>query len=315
MDKYRFVLSDFFLFNWQKDYALDQIVNKYSMMLLAGECGLPVPLTFSSEASTPDHIKKNMKLPSIVKPLYSGGRSNDGRSQPVSRKKGKVVASRAEFYQVVSEKMFQNGYIVQEIIRGPETNLYAVGIYADINAHVIASSCGRKIRQLPKDYGIATAIDSASNETVISLAKRFVKQLHYHGPAEIEFKLSSDDGSYRFIEINPRHSGINQIFAEQGCDLAHINYLDLTGGHQLQCALKKRKVRLVSLVQDFQTIVQYRIPGVGSAPKIFLDWLKDVLKSNGDTVFSAKDPLPFLVLIAKIIMGAIASRRQRRQIA
>jgi predicted ATP-grasp superfamily ATP-dependent carboligase len=315
MDKHQSVLSKKFLFPWQKNRSLDQIVSKYTMMALAEECGLAVPLTFSSDKFSLNYISGKMKLPSIVKPLYSGGRGNGGRSRPVSSKKGIVVKSRTELGKIVSQRLFQDGYIVQEIIKGPETNLFAVGIYSDKNAEILACGCGRKIRQLPKDYGIATAIESADNEAVINLSKKFIKYLNYHGPAEIEFKISVDDGAFKFIEINPRHSGINQIFAEQGCDLAYINYLDLTGNQKLIVDGIKRNVRLISVVHDFLTIIQHHFSGPRKGSKILLEWFLGLLRFNGDTVFSFRDPLPFLALIIKVAKKAIKKRRDRRQIS
>ncbi len=280
IEKNRSILEKYFLFHWQKNIRLTDIMDKNKMVQFAVDAGLDVPLTFFSIKIPIEEIKNKIKYPSVIKPTFT------------KDKKLIVINSEEEFKRAVKDPLFTDGFIVQEMICGAETNILVSGNYTNNNGDIIVNSCGKKERQIPRDFGTATTVVSIEDKTLQKLTEKFTRHIQYSGPSDIEFKKSEINGKYMFIEINPRISGINQFYTSTGCHLAYICYLDLKkelNGAESDYGDIKKCVRYISIIFDFITVLR-------SYNNISLiKWIKDVFKKDSFAVFSMKDLFPFVI--------------------
>lgn len=286
MDEHRIDLSPYYLFNWQPTRRIDDVINKHVMLRLAGEIGLDTPRTWQSDECGLERILAEITFPALIKPSYTAG-----------TKKGTIANSRQELQAATRQDLFREGFIVQEFIRGPEKNIVVVETYSNRQGDVVALSCGRKVRQLPRDVGIATYIEPCHEGEAIAQAVRFVKYLGYFGIADIEFKKSLSDGRYKFIEINPRAAGFNEFAVAQGVDLPYLCYCDLLGRLDAQVVMSNtawRDAVWISFLDDMHTFFRFYFAG---DPRAVFNWIRDLRHATTDAIFSCQDILPFVIAL------------------
>ena len=277
MEKYQLQLSPYFLFQWQKHFKLIDLMQKYKMMQIANDAGLKTPKTYCSLNHSAEYMVNHIEFPSIIKPLYT------------KRQKTILVESRSDFRMAIKSPISENGFIVQEIIQGPESNLYLCGTYSDKSGHIFAYACGKKKRQLPKDYGIATLLITDNNEILRKLSEKLIKHIGYAGPSDIEFKKSSLNGEYIFIEINPRLGGVNQFYTSSGLNLPYWSFLDLKNRLNPEKIHIKQNtsVKFTSVYHDFLAVLKYY-----KEIRLY-HWIKELTQHNSFALLSMKDPFPF----------------------
>ncbi len=282
MDENKNTLNRNYLFNWQSQLKQRNIIDKKKMIRLAQDAGLDTPLTFCNDEMSVSQIQKQMIYPAIVKPPYTMG-----------KKKGILVRSGYELEKVLTHELFEQGFIIQEYIVGPEDNIHIVGSYSGRDAKVVVASCGVKIRQLPKDMGVATHIHAQENEEILFHAARLLEHINYFGISGIEFKRSLTDGRYKFIEINPRVSGYNEFCLAQGMNLPHLCYLDLLGrlNRDTLPQYLRKNVSWVSILDDLHTFFRFYFL---RSPQTISGFVKDLISADTYAVDPREDLLPFI---------------------
>ena len=192
------------------------------------------------------------------------------------------------------KQIFDEGYIIQEIIEGPETNIFVIGTYSDINGKIIAYGMGQTLRQNPSNFGTKTYLRSFDDKEILKITQQFLKSTQYYGIADIEFKYSTKDNSFKFIEINPRVGSINNFFCSQSIELPMICYDELTD-HNIVC-LKNNFKSIIWMDIHSDIKLLYMKNWLGR-----LSWLKELAQTNSFASFNVRDIKPFLyVFIQKI---------------
>jgi len=74
------------------------------------------------------------------------------------------------------------------------------------------------LRQFPQGYGNGSIQETEDIPEVTELSRRLLSGLQYRGFAGVEFKFDRRDGSFQFIEINPRSSAMNELAVVAGVD-------------------------------------------------------------------------------------------------
>ena len=296
MDQHRQELKDKYRFHWQEGLSLSEITPKAAMIQLARQAGIPVPgSVVGGDIQAVE--RAGLRFPVFVKPQYNRG------------PKGLLAGDMSELALASYNEMFADGYLVQEIVPGPDENIYAVGCYSDRQGRVLAATAGRKRRQMPRGFGTAAFAEGVDCQPVIELSKRLIRQIGYYGPADVEFKKSARDGEFMFIEINYRVCGFNELYSKQGLDLAYISYLDLCGkDFQKYLPAHQGPARWMSVLDDLHTVLaQFK----GAEGYSLNKWLKDLKRTNCFAVLSRHDPLPFLVYVLKYVWRALRSNLGR----
>lgn len=215
-------------YNFQSSYKQETVnlmIDKKHLYESCQENNIPYPITWSLK-NNQSLSKKSFEghFPLIAKPrLYK-------QKKILRGKKVFIIESINEL-----EKFFANyssmltQWILQEIIPGPESNIYLFAGYFNKNGDLSSKFTGRKLRQLPVNFGVASLVVSEQNDEVADLSSRYLKSLNFHGICETEFKLDERDGKFKMIEPNPRPPLWMGITSVAGIKLAYTAYADLSG--------------------------------------------------------------------------------------
>jgi predicted ATP-grasp superfamily ATP-dependent carboligase len=180
-------------------FALIEVLNdKAREVGLIASLGFSVPKTLAPVPPSADEIEARLGLPVIIKPRSF---------QHLSLIAGKnvVIRDRAALGAFCREHAGRfHGLIAQEVIPGPDdTNWVCSGTF-DHAHEMLDCTVKRKLRMAPAHFGVATHAVSASNPVVLDLARRLGKALRYSGSFGIEWHWDPRDGTYKYIELNPR---------------------------------------------------------------------------------------------------------------
>ncbi|MFA5410654.1 MAG: ATP-grasp domain-containing protein [Candidatus Omnitrophota bacterium] len=288
LDKYKHELDKDFFLTIPSRILLSELMNKKRMMELAVEAGIDTPRTFSSSRFSEEEIKKKVLYPCFIKPLYT---------QTNLRTKGEIAKNERELEYSLAKERFKGGYIVQEIIGGPETDIWIYAGYISKNLKV-GVTC-YKYRQIPRGFGVGIVAFSMKNQDVQEAGNRFLDYLNYTGLFCLEFKKDSRDGKYKLLEINPRICGQNQLFTFLGFNLPYIAYLDALSLKAEYPAAQKDGVLWVSVIEDFITCCRYYCH---YNKLIFIDWIRKSCQADVYADFSMRDIKPFIFKLLKHVL-------------
>ena len=181
------------------------------------------------------------------------------------------------------------GLMVQELIPGPEKDIWIGGVYRSETGQHDGCFVGQKTRQYPPNFGSASYARSIYKSEIEDLSWKFLEAVDYRGICGTEFKLDRRDGQYKIIEVNPRPTLWFHLVSAAGMNLFEFAFHDLAG-------------------KPLPTSIAAQVPGVNWCfhDKDFLTWghhLKRMNLSplvttfspwNHGAVVSLSDPKPFL---------------------
>lgn len=282
--KNRGFLSKFFVFNLPDMSMLNRIADKYSQYQMALDAGVEAPGTWL--------VEKLSDLEELAPqfqrwPLFIKGREvNAWRAYFGGKTKGFSVRSYDELREKLTPALLHGvPVIIQEVIKGPDTNHYKYCAYVSKDGDTLAEFCLRKIRQNPIRFGIGAVVESVRDDRLLEQGRRFFSGIGYRGVGSAEFKYDQDDGRLKLIELNPRYWQQNGLTERCGINFAYINYQDLLGeapvprGPDYQPGIK-----WVNIYMDIDSFLSYRKAGELTfgqwrqslrGPKMFSDYAKD----------------------------------------
>lgn len=118
--------------------------------------------------------------------------------------------------------------ILQEIIPGPDDNLYKMQGYVNSQGKLVGRFFYRKLRQHPPQFGIArVGISTARHAEVERLTEELLTRSNYRGYFSNEFKLDPRDGQFKLIENNCRMPRSGMLAIACGINFPWLIYEDL----------------------------------------------------------------------------------------
>jgi predicted ATP-grasp superfamily ATP-dependent carboligase len=118
--------------------------------------------------------------------------------------------------------------ILQEIIPGPDANIYKMHGYVNSQGRLVGKFFVRKLRQHPPQFGIArVAISTDRYPDVERLTEALLKPTNYRGYFNSEFKLDPRDGQLKLIENNCRMPRSGMLAVTCGVNYPWLIYQDL----------------------------------------------------------------------------------------
>lgn len=299
IDRHKNALLEYYFFPQSKHRSMEELINKKHMIGLAREAGLDIPLTIASNGDSLKQIASQIRYPAIIKPLFT---------QTFINTKGEIANSKEDLYVVVNKERFLDGYLIQEVVEGPEDEIWICGGYCNGNFEPLALFSGRKHRQLPMNFGAASVAISEQNEEVEKMAITFLKHIKYHGCFCFEVKRDKDQ-KYKFIEVNYRLGSYNQLLISSGIDLPFVAYCDAVGLPYAKDKKQQGSTLWISIIDDFITCLKYytRVNKF-----ILLDWIKKVLRADSYAIFKLSDIGPFLFRITFYIKKVFVKDFRRR---
>lgn len=142
-----------------------------------------------------------------------------------------LVAKTQEEFVELAESVPEDtgGWLVQEIIPGPESAITLFGGYIDSSGRPRQVFSARKLRQYPPGFGSASLVASQPCAETEARSLAFLDQMGFKGVCGVEFKRDPRDGLLKIIEINARPTLWFQIAHDAGKQIVSAMLADLMG--------------------------------------------------------------------------------------
>lgn len=155
------------------------------------------------------------------------------------------------------------GWLVQEIIPGPESSITLFGGYIDTAGVPRQVFTGRKLRQYPPGFGSASLVTSLPCDETRELTLDFLRATGFRGICGAEYKRDPRDGRLKIIEINPRPTLWFQATHDAGGRIVEAAVRDLRSREVLAESAQRPDVGWRYGLKDFASTLFYRRHGAG----------------------------------------------------
>jgi len=272
---------------------IKNILSKDKFIDLATINKLPTPKSFRirGDESIKEIIRK-LNFPFIIKPSWR----NNEWLRNFKEKKVFIVENHHDLklaLSVMSKHPIE--YLIQEIVKGSESNIYCSFAILDDNSEPIQMGFCRKLTQYPPDYGNNSIAMPIQDKNLENLSREIFHKLKLKGYTSIEFKFDGTDGKYKIIEITPNR--FNRQFAVtslQGLNLPHSLYQFELGLPIQKYQLINSKNLWISEVNEIRRILNYE----KNKAKKFLKLFFSLPKFRMFEIFDLSDPMPFFNALA-----------------
>jgi predicted ATP-grasp superfamily ATP-dependent carboligase len=289
--RFHYELKSRFLF--QESYTLDMIdsiVNKGRFYSLCHQHGLDVPRLWQTHSKDEMRVfSDKVDFPCILKPELI-----HEMKHVLKGKKVLFARNRKELDKHINNIPEKSGaWLMQEVIPGPESNIYLFGGYFDKKGAPIQTFTGRKLRQYPPGFGSASLAISEENTQIHDLSIQFLKAIRFKGICGTEFKLDPRDGKMKIMEINPRPTLWFNLARSAGKRIVETAYFDLTGQNIPEDVPQTDGVIWRYVLKDMYSKSFYKRKGsefILPSPVIDKNY-----SMRSWAVFDRKDPIPFFM--------------------
>jgi predicted ATP-grasp superfamily ATP-dependent carboligase len=189
--------------------------DKFELAGLAGGRGIPTPQTWSiTSAEEAAALAGKLQYPCVVK--YRMGAGGAGLRFPGNRAELLACFNEARSRH---DTVFDNTrLLVQEYIPGETHDVCALACHGEPRALVSQ----RRLGMYPPEGGSGIDVETTDSPELKSLAATLLGELGWHGPAQVEFRVDSRDGSPRLIEVNTRFWGTLDLAIRAGVNFPYL---------------------------------------------------------------------------------------------
>ena len=240
--------------------TLKILIHKPCTYALAARCGVPHPKTFSPKTLAELHqLRDELAYPCLVKPVighlfFSRFRSKNFRVNGFDELLRRHAQCTAEGHEVM----------IQEIIPGPDSEIYQCLVYVDLCGAVTVRFITCKLRQNPPHFGVArVAVSHRPLPELEAMTGSMLREIAFRGIAHAEFKRDLRDGVFKLIEINGRLPRSNWLSAYCGVNFPWIAYEDLARNTRANVSDYEEGVHWIELLEDLaNSVARHRSEGL-----------------------------------------------------
>jgi predicted ATP-grasp superfamily ATP-dependent carboligase len=281
----------------EEQSKIDVIVDKSKLYPLAESLGIGTPL--GAKLSGPDDLERfrdRMTFPALVKP------SESHRFYYFFGIKLFIVRS----FEELAEKCraaHREGFemIYQEIIPGPDANLFSHITYRSDDGEYLFEGTKQKLRQSPPRYGVTRVGRTHCMPELSKLSRKLFEALDYRGLCGFEYKKNETTGEWKLLDGNPRFILPNHIFGAAGANLPYLIYLDRVKKARPAKLVCRDGVYWIDLQQD----VRYTLFPRNGEKIGFQDFIRPYLKEHVLADLDPTDPVPALWELSNRLKGAL----------
>lgn len=298
LSKNKEALSNYYRIATPDWETLNLFIEKEKTYALAEECGIPFPR--SIPLSGLDDLGKisEARYPSILKPVRSFEFVSLFHVKNFKVNNEKELKEKFKLCVDAGQSM-----IFQEIIPGPDENIYKLHGYINSRAQMVGKFFYTKLRQNPPQFGVMrVGISTERNPGVEELTEKLLNHVNYRGYFNSEFKRDPRDGILKLIEVNCRMPRGGMLPTAAGVNYPWIIYSDLIKNQQLDNTDYKKGFYWIELYADLSSSLKRR----GKENINLRDYIKPYLAKHkvfGDLDFH--DMRPFLKLTGAKIGNAL----------
>lgn len=228
ISRYRDVLSDHYHFVVPDSDLVENLVDKNRFRDLAEHHDLPVPPTVIVTGGTTDSDLESLRYPLIAKPALRDQWENAWFKIADGAKAQRIDNDEQLQSLLQHPLMAETVLVLQELITGPEREIWSYHCFIDDQRTIRGEFTGRKIRTRPITYGQSTAVEVVSSPPVAEIGRRILKAVDFTGVAKVDFKRGPD-GKFYLLEVNPRFSLWHHPGAAAGVNIPELVYRQLLG--------------------------------------------------------------------------------------
>lgn len=206
------------------DYeTLLRVSSKETFYEICEKAGINYPKTIVINKNNYQDIKIPFKYPIIAK---ASNKAEYQRVEFEGKQKVFTFNNKEEYINSLRE-CFKSGYndtfVIQEFVKGPDSNMRVLTCFANKESQVIFSSAGQVLLEEkgPNVTGNYCAIYNIEDKKIVEAAKKFIKETNYVGYANFDIKYDEETKKYYFFEVNVRLGRSNFYMGA-----ANTNYLE-----------------------------------------------------------------------------------------
>jgi D-aspartate ligase len=296
-------LEPYFIIPFSRWDVMEAVADKEEQLEAASRAGIDTPRTaFVRSPADLEAAADEIGFPSIFKPADAlAFKERFGRQV--------LEIPSADALREAYERVRDCGtLLLQEIVPGGDEELYTLGSYLDAESRPLAVFTGRKLRQHPRRFGSCNVAESVWLAHVADAGLRLLRELHYHGVSQVEFKRDPRDGRFRLIEINARHWLWHSLATVCGVNISYAAYRDVTGAPFFARAQDEGPRWVLTLRDTYDSALD-----IWRGELTAGEWLSSLRGRRVDGLLSFRDPIPGVLNAGR--MGQLAVRRalERRQ--
>jgi D-aspartate ligase len=296
-------LASWFIVPFSGWEVMRHVYDKRAQMEAAWRAGVDTPKTvFVSSGAELEAAAGEVPFPAVLKPVESLAFKRRFHRHILD------VEDPAELRRIYDKVDDLGVLMLQERIPGGEEELYTVGSYLDASSEPLAVFTGHKLRQYPHAGGSCLVGVSKWDGELAGSALRLLRELHYHGVSQVEFKRDPRDGRFCLMEVNARHWKWHSLAAACGVNLSLVAYQDATGRPSV-APRQRDGVKWIVVNKD----VPLALLEIARRQRDPRDYLRSLAGVRVDGLHSLHDPLPGL-LNAGAVARQILSRRPRARV-
>jgi len=295
-------LKEYYSYDFISEQEYLRLEDKREQYRIAEKVGVDYPKTAeikkgkneAEEMKNAGEAAAGLRFPVLVKPIDAADFFNKFYSKGfVSRS----AEEAADNYKKAKRAGFE--CVLQEIIEGPETELYSFVSYIDSKGELKRSFMAHKIRQYPPHFGTCTLGESVYVPEIIEPSLRLLNEFNFSGPSQVEYKRGKD-GKYYLMEINPRIWLWHSLSGYCGASIINAAYDSLIGKPVEKIEKWRTGIKWWDMEKDW---VSFRMRSANGEMG-FLEWVGSLRGEKEQVWFNSDDPL----LLARKI-GAVVKRR------
>ncbi len=296
LDRFRQELEEHFVLAIPNASAVETSLNKWQTYRAALQAGVPMPKCWNLEGQESlREVLQEVTFPCVLKPIAAHHWRKRQNWEVVGQRKAILINTPEELIdEYTSIAQADSRALLQEMIPGGDDCLRIAAVYCDRNSEILAGFNTQKLLQLPATFGTGCIVQSSNCPELFSLTSRLLASIGFTGIAEVEFKWNAVVNEFQLIEINPRPWDQHRLGAACGVDLINVAYCDYAGiphpTRQKQFAPYKW-IAEDALFQNALRLLWRRDSQIRSL-------LRLARGKRTYAIWSAADPLPFVVYIA-----------------
>jgi D-aspartate ligase len=299
--RYRTELAQFFRVTTGDWNSIEWAWDKKKTYELAEKLNIPCPRTFNPK-SIDEVPGLYSRLPLAIKPAV---KENFFYATGAKAWRANTPNQLLSLYSKAIKQIKPEEILIQEIVPGGGNEQYSYCAFVR-NGIPYSVLTARRARQHPREFGrAATYVETIDSPEIEILSERFLEAINYHGVVEIEFKRDSRSGEYKLLDVNARPWGFHAIGWAAGVDFPYLVYADQMG-LPTEPIRARAGVGWLRMISDIPTAISDFLHGSLN----FSVYVKSLLSTRVESVFSFRDPLPFLAEL--MLLPYIASKKYLR---
>ena len=277
------------------------LANKRELYELCRRLEIACPATvFPESAEEFRDFAAQAHLPAVVKAI------NPWLAPPWVRSTALVWERKKLINYCEDRQVPATSVMIQEMIPAPASQDWFVHGYCDRRSNPVVAFTGIKLRSYPPLAGPTTFGCAVRNDFLRQQALDLVKAIAYQGALDLDYKFDKRDGRYKLLDFNPRLGAQFRLFrTAEGTDVVRAMHLDLTG-HAPEYGAQVEGRTFASELHDLLAAWAHLRRG----DLTWSEWWRSIRAIDETAWYSAKDPLPFLLMCLHMPARALTRHAQ-----